>query len=112
MISNSFKTNFLYKQLLRTIFVQVKTTPNPLFLKFIPSGKQVMPHGTLDITAARYSYNSPLAKKLFSVDGITRVFYGKDYISVGIKNEDEWGSLKPIIFDTISNFFDSEEKLF
>jgi hypothetical protein len=66
----------------------------------------------MDFSAARYSYNSPLAKKLFTIDGISRVFYGKDYISVGIKNDDEWGSMKPQIFDTISDYFDSEQNLF
>ena len=66
----------------------------------------------MDFSAARFTYNSPLAKKLFTIDGITRVFYGKDYISVGIKNEEEWSDLKPLIFDSISTFFDSDEPLF
>ncbi len=37
---------------------------------------------TLDFIAPRYAHISPLARKLFSIDGINRVFYGKDYISV------------------------------
>lgn len=40
--------------------------------------------------AARYAHASPLAKKLFAVDGVNRVFYGSDHISVGKKDDMEW----------------------
>jgi NFU1 iron-sulfur cluster scaffold homolog, mitochondrial len=46
-----------------------------------------MEDGTMDFVAARYTHISPLAKKLFTVDGVNRVFYGKDYISIS-KTED------------------------
>lgn len=46
--------------------------------------------GTMDYTAARYTFNSPLARKLFAVDGVNRVFYGHDHISVGKKDDAEW----------------------
>lgn len=64
------------------------------------------------MTAARFSFNSPLAKSLFSVDGVTRVFYGKDYISVGKQDEVEWNDLKPQIYEKIEQFFASGEPLF
>ena len=46
--------------------------------------------GTMDYVAARYTHGSPLARKLFAVDGVNRVFYGSDYISVGKKEDAEW----------------------
>lgn len=79
-IKPSFLTLLAYN-----IFIQTKTTPNPNFLKFIPSGKTVMKTGTMDIAASRYASCSPLARKLFNLDGITRVFYGYDHISVAKK---------------------------
>ncbi|EGR34894.1 hypothetical protein IMG5_001220 [Ichthyophthirius multifiliis] len=65
----------------------------------------------IEFTAARYTHKSPLAKKLFSVDGINRVFYGKDYISVSKEEEYEWSELKPLIFSLINEQFSSKEPL-
>lgn len=50
---------------------------------------------TMDFIAVRYAHVSPLAKKLFTIDGVNRVFYGKDYISVSKKEESDWNELKP-----------------
>ena len=75
----------LVSRLICGLFIQTKTTPNPNFLKFLPTGKTVMKTGTLDIAAMRYATCSPLARKLFSLEGITRVFYGYDHISVAKK---------------------------
>lgn len=65
------------------IYVEAQKTPNPNFLKFIPDGHNVLgQEGTLDISDPKYAEVSPLAKKLFEISGITRVFYGSDYLSV------------------------------
>ncbi len=44
----------------------------------------------MDFVAPRYAHVSPLAKKLFAIDGVNRVFYGKDHIAVSKKEELEW----------------------
>lgn len=49
---------------------------------------------------------------MFTIDGVTRVFYGKDYISVGKEENLEWGLLKPLVYEKIENFYASEEPLF
>ncbi|KAL4506442.1 hypothetical protein ABPG72_000013 [Tetrahymena utriculariae] len=95
------------------LFIQAKSTPNPNFLKFVPSGKTVMTDGTsLDFIAARYAHVSPLAKKLFTIDGVNRVFYGKDYISISKKEEADWNELKPQIFSLITEQFTGTTPLF
>lgn len=33
---------------------------------------------------------SPLAKKLFQIDGVTRVFFGKDFVSVTKDDDMNW----------------------
>jgi hypothetical protein len=33
---------------------------------------------------------SPLAKDLLAINGVTRVFFGKDYISVTKEDDGEW----------------------
>jgi hypothetical protein len=63
-------------------------------MKFLP-GQPVMRDGTMDFVSARFTHASPLARKLFTIDGVTRVFYGKDYISIAKKEESDWGTIKP-----------------
>lgn len=44
----------------------------------------------MDFVAPRYAHVSPLAKKLFGIDGVNRVFYGKDHIAVSKKEDLDW----------------------
>lgn len=69
---------------IRYISIKTAATPNPSCLKFIPVGKNVTgsANQTLDIGEAKEAYISPLAVRLFEVAGVTRVFFGKDFISV------------------------------
>ena len=88
MIASSWTKKFkpsLTTLIAYNLFIQTKLTPNPNFLKFIPTGKTVMKTGTMDIAASKYASCSPLARRLFNLDGITRVFYGYDHISVAKK---------------------------
>ena len=55
------------------MFIQTEQTPNPSTLKFLP-GRVVMDKGTLDFADATTSHGSPLAKRLFAVEGVERVF--------------------------------------
>lgn len=48
----------------------------------------------MDYVSARFAHNSPLAMKLFDIDGVSRVFYAKDHISVGKKEEANWNVLE------------------
>ena len=92
------------------MFIQTEATPNPATLKFLP-GRTVMPEGTLDIRDARAAERSPLARRLFAVDGVTGVFYGSDFVTV-TKADGEWQHLKPAILGAIMEHFLSGEPLF
>ena len=85
------------------MFIETEETPNPATLKFLP-GRTVMEAGTLDIRDASAAANSPLAQRLFAVDGVTGVFYGADFISV-TKASGEWQHLKPAILGAIMEHF-------
>nr|ADY77002.1 iron-sulfur cluster assembly protein NFU4 [Ipomoea batatas]ADY77005.1 iron-sulfur cluster assembly protein NFU4 [Ipomoea batatas]GMC58991.1 nifU-like protein 4, mitochondrial [Ipomoea batatas] len=95
----------------RTMFIQTQSTPNPLSLMFYP-GKPVMETGSADFPNARSAMNSPLAKALFGIDGITRVFYGSDFVTVTKSDDASWDLLKPEIFAAIMDFFSSGKPLF
>ena len=55
------------------MFIQTEETPNPATLKFLP-GQTVLGTGTANFSEGDNTESSPLAKKLFGVDGVVGVF--------------------------------------
>ena len=92
------------------MFIQTEDTPNPLTIKFLP-GKEVMKSGTAEFKTKELSANSPLASRLFDVDGIDGVFLGSDFISVTKKKDEEWFSLKPLVLGKIMEHYASGEAI-
>jgi Fe-S cluster biogenesis protein NfuA len=86
------------------MFIQTEPTPNPATLKFIP-GKTVLGDGTVDYRDKAEATTSPLAQRLFGVDGVTGVFLGSDFISVTKGEADEWQHIKPAILGAIMEHF-------
>lgn len=95
----------------RTMFIQTQPTPNPSSLMFYP-GKDVMKVGSSDFPNARTAMNSPLARSLFGIDGVTRVFFGSDFLTVTKSVDVSWDILKPEIFAAIMDFYTSGQPLF
>ena len=87
------------------MFIQTESTPNPATLKFLP-GRDVLPTGAMDFPNAETASASPLAQRLFSVDGVAGVFLGPDFITV-TKADGEWQHLKPMILGVIMEHFTS-----
>jgi len=87
------------------MFIQTEATPNPATLKFIP-GRLVLGDGTLEFRAVEETQGSPLAARLFEIDGVTGVFFGSDFISV-TKGQGEWQHLKPAILGAIMEHYQS-----
>ena len=86
------------------MFIQTEPTPNPATLKFIP-GVEVMPSGTVDYRSANEAGASPLATRLFGVDGVGGVFLGSDFITVTRSGERDWSELKPVLLGAIMEHF-------
>ena len=87
------------------MFIQTEATPNPSTLKFIP-GRAVLNDGTADFRSADEAGKSPLAQRLFAIEGVTGVFLGSDFISV-TKGSFEWQHLKPMILGAIMEHYQS-----
>ena len=85
------------------MFIQTEATPNPATLKFIP-GKPVLSAGTADYRSSDEAQSSPLAKRLFEIDGVGGVFLGSDFISI-TKSEAEWQHLKPMVLGAIMEHY-------
>lgn len=85
-------------------------------LKFLPNSK-VLPD-TLSSPFLEYlsprstlapPHPSPLAARLFNVDGITSVFYGSDFITVTKAEDASWAHIKPEVFSLITEAVTSGE---
>lgn len=86
------------------MFIQTEQTPNPATLKFLP-GREVMSSGTADFPDAGSAGRSPLAERLFQVEGVTGVFLGADFITVTKRDDKEWYLLKPAILGIVMEHF-------
>lgn len=82
------------------MFVQIEDTPNPNCLKFIP-GQIIVDNGSVDFPTIDAASASPLAKKIFGIDGVDRVFFGKDYVTVTKGQDDAWDGLKTLVIGVI-----------
>lgn len=88
------------------MFIQTESTPNPATLKFLP-GQTVMDAGTADFPAADTAAKSPLATRLFAINGVSGVFLGNDFVTVTKQAETEWDHVKPAILGAIMEHFQS-----
>jgi Fe-S cluster biogenesis protein NfuA len=86
------------------MFIQTEQTPNPATLKFLP-GREVSGARTADFTSPEDAARSPLAQRLFAVEGVTGVFLGADFITVTKADGKEWYLLKPAILGIIMEHF-------
>lgn len=82
------------------MFIETEPTPNPATLKFLP-GQPVMASGTADFPRADAATRSPLAIRLFGIEGVDGVFLGPDFISVTKAAEIEWPVLKPAVLGAV-----------
>ena len=93
------------------MFIQTEATPNPATLKFLP-GRVVMAAGTADFPSAESAARSPLAQALFAVGGVTGVFFGSDFLTVGKLVSVDWDHLKAPVLAAIMDHFTSGQPLF
>ena len=92
------------------MFIQTEATPNPATLKFFP-GVAVMERGTANFPTQEEAARSPLASRLYEVDGVSGVFFGADFITVTKPDDVDWTLLKPAILGAIMDHFTSGQPL-
>lgn len=84
------------------MFIQTEATPNPETLKFI-IGDVINNAEPREFVANDDNIQdiSPLAAKIFTIDGVVRIFIAKDFVSVTKNNDFEWYQLKPSVLSVI-----------
>lgn len=88
------------------MFIQTESTPNPATLKFLP-GQSVLDMGTADFPAPDTAATSPLATRIFTVEGVTGVFLGTDFVTVTKADGVEWDHIKPAVLGAIMEHYQS-----
>lgn len=94
------------------MWIQTETTPNQDALKFVPGRDILGPNApSIEFLSGRDANQSPLAKKLFSVDGVKTIFYGPDFLTVTKNEEAQWPTLKPEIFSLLMEHLSTGEPI-
>ena len=92
------------------MFIQTEQTPNPATLKFLP-GRDVMVSGTADFPSVEAARRSPLAERLFGIEGVAGVFFGADFVTVTKAADRDWHLMKPAILGAIMEHFTAGKPL-
>jgi Fe-S cluster biogenesis protein NfuA len=85
------------------MFVQTEITPNPNSLKFIP-GKPVSNNGSFEIVKKEEA-NNELIRNLLSINGVTGIFLGADFLSINKSENINWEDIKHIVISLINDFY-------
>ena len=90
------------------MFIQTETTPNPNSLKFLLE-QDILESGSMEFSQISDCKESNLAKLLLEIDGIEKVFFGKNFISIN-KSKYVWDQLKAPILKIIADHLSSGQK--
>ncbi len=93
------------------MFIQTENTPNPSTVKFIP-GVAVMSSGVAEFVTPQEALQSPLAERIFGIQGVQGVFFGSDFVSVTKADGVDWSSIKGPILSAVMQHFTMGEPLF
>ena len=86
------------------MFIQTETTPNPQTLKFLP-GRALMTDGSREFPGVAEAAASPLARALFRLDGVKRVYFGDEFLTVTKDPDQDWAHMKaPILAEIMDHF--------
>jgi Fe-S cluster biogenesis protein NfuA len=88
------------------MFIQTETTPNPAVLKFLP-GRELLKEGAREFRDIDDARASPLAEALFALNGVTRVFFAGEFLTVTKADDYDWAYMKAPILAAIMDHFTS-----
>ena len=87
------------------MFIQTEPTPNPDTIKFLPGETVAGDSGPFDFAAEAEAGSSPLAQAVFQVEGVTRVFLGRDFLSVSKAETSDWKHVRPMVLAAIMDHY-------
>ena len=90
------------------MLIQTEATANPARMRFLP-GQTLLSAGTAGFLDKKSSARSPLAQRLFEIEGITSVYLDPQAVTLTKTDDVEWPMLKPVILGTIMEHFATGE---
>ena len=87
------------------MYIQTQETPNPNSLKFL-LGKKVSNDGPYEFLNENET-EIPILKHILSINGVTGIFLGEDFLSVNKKDDIDWNDLKHVIISFINEYYES-----
>lgn len=90
--------------------VQPMGTPNPRSVKFL-TDRTLLSSGSADFRTPEAALRSPLAHRLFDLEGVEGVFLCQNFVTVTVSSENLWRELSPQIVATMKEFLASNEKV-
>jgi len=85
------------------MFVQIENTPNPNSLKFLP-GKKVSNDGPYEFLNKDETTNN-LIRNILSINGVTGIFLGENFLSVNKVENEKWENIKHIVISHINEYY-------
>ena len=85
------------------MFIQTQKTPNPNSLKFLP-GKKVSNDGPYEILSKDETDNN-LIRNILSINGVTGIFLGEDFLSVNKIQSEKWENIQHIVISYINEYY-------
>jgi Fe-S cluster biogenesis protein NfuA len=83
-----------------TPFIYTEVTPNPATLKFVVGGA-TLARAPADFDSPAAAARAPLARRLFGVPGVERVFVGGSFVSVTKAAAAAWDAVAPLVEEVI-----------
>jgi Fe-S cluster biogenesis protein NfuA len=96
---------FFYKPGITVLMlIQTQTTPNPNTLKFLLEAplRLSIPRDFAHVDEA--IGKSLLARRLFGLDGVARVFLAPEFVSITKNEEADWAYLKTLVLHALGDF--------
>jgi len=90
------------------MFIQTEAMPDPTRMKFFP-GESVLPTGMAEFPDEESAERSPLARRLFEIEGVDAVTLYDSFVTVTREDGVDWQVLKPMILGAIMDHYTSGE---
>lgn len=91
------------------ISIKTEKTPNPNTLKY-NFNRVLLANGSAEFMNDEAAKRSPLAVRVFQIEGVERVFIGTDFIAITKKENVEWGDINQHLAPKLEDFFESGDK--
>lgn len=89
------------------MLIETERTPNSATLKFLP-GREVGGERTHDFAMPEDAASSPLARAIFELGDVERVFFGQDFVTVTkAPGSADWATLRADVLGIIADHYAS-----